>query len=1304
MNTNAINIRKNIFLAFSLLFIQVSTLFGQPVDGARTFCNPLNLNYRFMVDAVDAREAADPVIVLYKDDYYLFASRSGGYWTSPDLRSWTLIIPQGLDIESYAPAAVVMRDTLFFMTPGSQIYKTTDPKSGVWQKGPSLKSYGDPALLLDDDGRLYLSWGVSNTAPISVVELDPLTFKEIGSKVDVLTAHANIYGWERRGDDNLLDEQPWIEGSWMIKANGKYYLHYAGPGTEFKTYGDGIYVADAPLGPYQYATYSPFAFKPTGFITGVGHGATFKDKNGKYWHIGTMTISVKHMFERRLGLYPVDFDADGNIRCNTSWGDYPQLFPGTNSDPVDSSFAGIMLLSGKKYVVASSSLETHEAKNACDEDVRTYWSAQSGKPGEWIMLDLGKTCTLEAVQVNFAEHNTDPLLVRGRSNPLYEQYVLEYSADGINWTMLVDKSENNTDVPHDYIELEESVEARYVKLTNVFTPGNGNFAIRDLRIFGNSNQAVFTEVNDFTVERDAEDGRDALIYWTPVAGADGYLINYGIAPDKLYNNFMVYDTDSLAMHCLNHGVDYYFSVTAFDNGTDYYRSVGEFRSFQSGDWNDVNSWSRYDGTEWVHPVSSLPEITIGPITIQNGDTIIVSASDSADQLTIAQGGTLLVEKDATFTVKNGIETDLVVEGLLINSGMIPSDEAVSISFSHNGRYEHKRDGGAIPFASWRNNSTIVFDSIKTTLPAGTNQDFYNLVWNCADQASDFSLLWNGNTIGGTITVEHTGSGILQLCDPAPGTTALVNIEGDILLTGGQLTSSASNSPGTSYTVNSYGNIEATAGTFSVCMGTQGGSGTTNWNHYGNVSMSGNTVMNLNPEGAIFTLARDTVVHLALSDVTFGTGGFPIAVNNGVVLDMGTYSIGGDGSFSMKAGSRLITAHPEGINGSVASTGLKFFDKATSYEFNGTTAQVTGNYAPDSLLDLTINNPSGVSLSKPVFVNGTLTLLNGSLLPNGNTLSFGSGGSLKYAGTVAQTTTDAEFPLTKGPANLIVANTKGITLHASRSITDLNLGYKLSLGVNTLTVDTISGKGAFAYLLTGDGGSLAYNSVDTSLAFYPVGTSSYAPVWIRNSGSPDKISVGAVNDADESSYNGRVKLKWNISEENQGKGYYTLRFGWSSALENNAFKTDRTANAKIFNLSDTLEAGTGAYTSQFSKQPYTVERGGIYQLGPFVVGNYTGPTEIIIPGSERPNGFSLSQNYPNPFRTTTEISFGLPVKSFVSLKVYNILGKEITELAGREYAAGNHTVILNGSGLAKGIYFYTISANGFVQSRKMMLVK
>ncbi|MBA7579961.1 hypothetical protein ES708_21845 [subsurface metagenome] len=349
-----------------------------------------------------------------------------------------------------------------------------------------------------------------------------------------------------------------------------------------------------------------------------------------------MTISIKHIFERRLGIAPVAFDEDGQIRCNTAFGDYPQYFPGVQENPAEDNFNGMLLLSHKKYVLASSSLENYGTENSVDEDVRTYWSAQTGYADEWLTIDLGKECSVEAIQVNFAEHGTNPDIVRGRDNVLYEQYIIEKSMDGMNWDILVDKSENMQDVPHDYVELDQPVAARYIKLKNVFTPGEGNFAIRDLRVFGNTEQAVFTTINDFTVQRDPADGRDALIRWTQVENADGYIIHYGIAPDKLYNNYMVYDVDSVAIHSLNHGVEYYFDIRAFDSGTDYYHSAGEVRSFQSGNWNDVDTWAWHDGTEWKHPAPNVPALSNGSITILDGITVTVTAADSAEQLPLEE--------------------------------------------------------------------------------------------------------------------------------------------------------------------------------------------------------------------------------------------------------------------------------------------------------------------------------------------------------------------------------------------------------------------------------------------------------------------------------------------------------------------------------------------------------------------------------------------------------------------------------------------------------------------------------------------
>jgi|GEM_PF-255564 len=1301
-------IQKFFILAFGLLVC--AWIWAQPAQNPQTFCNPLNLNYRFMVDAVDAREAADPVMVLFKGDYYLFASRSGGYWTSPDLRNWTLIIPTGIDIETYAPGVVVMRDTVFYIPSGSpQVYKTADPKSGIWTLGPKCdQGYGDPAFFLDDDGRLYMYYGLSNTSPTSVVELDPITFKEIGKPVNIVYADTTNHGWERRGEGVKFEEdlRPWIEGCWMVKHNGKYYLHYSAPGTEWKTYSDGIYVSDSPMGPFTYAPYSPVDFKPSGFVCGGGHGSTFKDKNGQYWHIGTMTISQKHIFERRLALFPVGFDADGHIHTNTVFGDYPQYFPGIKADPANENFAGMMLLSHKKYVQASSALEGYGPEKAVDEEIRTYWSAVSGEPNEWLMIDLGKECRVEAIQVNFAEHNTTPDLVRGRDKTLYQQYIIEKSLDGMNWEMLVDKSQNTQDVPHDYLELENPVNARYIKITNVFLPpGMGFFAIRDLRIFGNSDQAVFTKVHDFTVERNPADGRDAIVRWSPVPGADGYLIRYGVAPDKLYNHYIVYDADSVFIRSLNRNVEYYFDVEAFDSGTEYYQPVGEFRSFQSGDWNDVSTWAQYDGTTWVHPAPHVPTPEDGPVTILDGHTVTVNSNVAIDQFTVAKGGTLIISKNVTFEVKDGIGTDCMVNGTVRNLGNIISDPKATLCFANEGLYEHAQDGGSIPLATWRPNSTCLIDSVRGNAPSNGNQNFYNVVWNCPNQTANLNMGWNGNTIGGNITITSTGTGRWQMCAPPAGSSATVTIKGDIIQSAGQFTSNGTSNPNTTIVIHHYGNIDVTGGNFSVSRGSQGGSGTTIWYLYGNVSLKNATTQNSNPTGAKFVFAGDGKPQsLTFFEVTFGGGGFPMEIDSGAVVDMGTSILQGNGSFRVKAGGTLITGLPNGVDGSIANTGSRVFENGSSYGFNGSIAQLTGSLMPDTVFNLILNNPQGVGLSHSVVVNGTLEMANGALSLNGHALSYGPNASLQYSGTSAQTTTDVEFPPSGGPAHLIISNSKGVTLHASRTIKTLQLSGKLDIGVHTLTANSASTTDTRAFVATGNGGMLKMLSVGASPVFFPVGTISYTPVWITNEGVPDNVSVGAVKDDKPAPHGGRVKVRWNIIEDTPGGGNYTLQFGWTSALETTDFRADRAKYARIFNLTDTTEAGTGDYTMQLATPPYTLSRGGISKLGPFAVGLFRPATGITETPERLPMKFYLCQNYPNPFNVSTTIRYTLHQEAKVKIVVYDLLGKEIATLVDAKMDAGEHTVTWNAENVASGIYIYKLLTKGFVQTRKMILLK
>jgi hypothetical protein len=549
-----------------------------------TFCNPLNLS----VGSERARRAGEPIVLIFKDEYYLFITGGRGYWSSPNMRDWNYIVAP--DFPGGVPGVATDGKILYACGMNSKdLYSCTDPKSGVWTKAATMDSdrYGDADIFIDDDGRVYMYYGWSQLLPFQVVELDPNNgFKEKGSPVVCFYGDPENHGFERRRAEDVIfpyfdhrpyfpEEIPWIEGPWMIKHNGKYYLQYAAIGLEFLSYSHGVYVSDSPMGPFKYSEHNPLTFKTTGFAPGAGHGSTFHDKNGQLWTICMIPAYYGGRGGSEIALFPTAVDGEGVMHSNTAFGDYPQYYPGVKENPVDNNFTGWMLLSNKKYVEVSSTLKGFEPKNAVDENFMTFWCAETGNPGEYMTVDLGNECDIYAMQINFDRKDATVQVGRGfaPAPPLtkYQCYTVQISNDNQNWSMLIDKSNNPVDNRHDYTELNKPVKARYVKLTNVFTHDEGKFAVKDFRIFGNPEVTKFTKVKDVKVVRSQEDRRDATLLWEPIKGADGYVVRYGIEPKKLYNNYMVYDANTLTIHSLNKNPEYYFEVEAFDSGTDYYR-------------------------------------------------------------------------------------------------------------------------------------------------------------------------------------------------------------------------------------------------------------------------------------------------------------------------------------------------------------------------------------------------------------------------------------------------------------------------------------------------------------------------------------------------------------------------------------------------------------------------------------------------------------------------------------------------------------------------------------------------------------
>ncbi len=536
------------------------------LEPSLTWCNPLDLDYRYQPDPPSRREAADPTLILFRNTYFLFASKTGGYWWSEDLAKWNLVETDEIPTEDYAPTAVVIGDTVYFMASSGRpgpIYKSADPRSGSWQIASDSFAFAvwDPAFFLDEDKRLYLYWGCSNTNPVYGVEVDYRNgFLPLGEPVECLNARPEIHGWERPGDRNELGRAPWIEGAWMNKHNGKYYLQYAAPGTEFKAYADGVYESVHPLGPFRYARHNPFSLKAGGFSCGAGHGNTFRDKHGNLWHIATVSISVNHMFERRLALFPAMFDEDSILYASTGFGDYPMVVPDHKFSGPEELFTGWMLLSYNKPVRASSSMDGYPPENVVDEEIRTAWCAKSGSAGEWICIDLGKEYEIRAVQLNFAD-------IKGsrysRDTACYYEYLLEHSADGTAWEQLDELSGKKQDSPHYYRQLEDPLSARFIRLSNVNFP-NAYFALSGFRVFGRGDYEKPGKVYELIVARDQEDPAQVKLSWPKASHATGYNIRYGIAPGKLYHQHIVYDDTTLTLGSLNADARYYFSIEAFN--------------------------------------------------------------------------------------------------------------------------------------------------------------------------------------------------------------------------------------------------------------------------------------------------------------------------------------------------------------------------------------------------------------------------------------------------------------------------------------------------------------------------------------------------------------------------------------------------------------------------------------------------------------------------------------------------------------------------------------------------------------------
>lgn len=585
------------------------------------YCNPLNLEYRYQflkksdTDTQEEtfkvfRESADPSMVLFKGLYYLFPSMAGGFYTSEDLHEWRYNeFLQDMPEYAYAPDVRVAGEYLYFCASKTDeswaFFRTKDPLKEPFEEMKGAFSFWDPNLLVDDDNRRYLYWGCSTTEPIYVVELDKNTMNPITEKRGIFAVDVSNRGYERVGEDyvaprteeeikqlvdamyqNMPKEQTagipeeevkkilygymgnnaCMEGPWVTKHQGKYYLQYAIPATEDNVYGDAVAISNSPMEGFKSAKNNPFSYKPGGFITAAGHGSTLEDKDGNFWHIASMRISHNHNFERRLGLWKSGFDEEGELYCDQRYGDWPIAM-----DAKAFSKPDWMLLSYNKKVRASSG---NGMENVTDEDIRTFWKAGSNQPGEWIEIDLGNVYDVYAIQLNFQDDKIERKLPTGATaqnvvneirwidkKKQHTRWLLEGSCDGEEYFVISDKREAETDYSHDFVELDDKVLARFIRLTIEEIPYQVKPCISGIRVFGigKGEAPKAAEEVDFELVGDF----DLKVFWKAEESSNANLL-WGYAPDKLYHSRMIFGKQEGYIGALTKGQPIYIRVDTFN--------------------------------------------------------------------------------------------------------------------------------------------------------------------------------------------------------------------------------------------------------------------------------------------------------------------------------------------------------------------------------------------------------------------------------------------------------------------------------------------------------------------------------------------------------------------------------------------------------------------------------------------------------------------------------------------------------------------------------------------------------------------
>lgn len=494
-----------------------------PSDGATPvigkslrYCNPLPI-----VSDGGASASGDVTVIREGGKYYMYCT-GGGAWISDDLVNWTF---QRVANVPVAPHVVKYNGSFYMCGNDGPLFKADNPLGpftslGDWKNTPDVAGgWNEPFdmdIYIDDDNKPYLYYPGRGVSGIFVVPLDPEDLTRFAGKPKHLFGFNGDHIWERYGEMNEYPDVAWVEGPWMQKHNGTYYLQYSASGTQWKTYAEGYYTAKSPMGPFTYAPNNPLLRKTDGLVTGTAHGSIVEGPDGALWQFYTIVLN-NPPGGRRIGMDPIAFDRDGNMSVRIT--DTPQWAPGVVSEPARNGDSGSLPVSINK-VRAMNALSKftseqpgHFASYAVDNSSGTWWEPGTDDAQPALTLDLGPATRFDVVQLFTIDSLRLMFTGGGRfgarrggrgaaATPATPQpsgaeqavvrafqYKIDVSTDGNTFTTVLDESANTVVRNTIFAEIPPT-KCRFVRLTMINWPRTSPLGVIEFTVFGKAAGAL----------------------------------------------------------------------------------------------------------------------------------------------------------------------------------------------------------------------------------------------------------------------------------------------------------------------------------------------------------------------------------------------------------------------------------------------------------------------------------------------------------------------------------------------------------------------------------------------------------------------------------------------------------------------------------------------------------------------------------------------------------------------------------------------------------------------------------------------